>query len=246
MDERRSQLTNLVSGLARGALNLLLPISCAVCSTEGRFVCADCEPQLPRLERPYCVRCSDRGREPLCDWCAATPPTVNGIRAPYVFEGAVRDIVHDLKYRNLRASAPELAGLMADCLRRNDLNFRRARAGTASQECRASAGIQPVVLLCRELGKLADIPMRAGLLRRKRDTPPQVSMGSHDERRRNMVGAFECDADVRGSGCLGDRRRGDHGQHDVRMCRRSEGRRGRVRLGIGACPTDGRSNLPVT
>ena len=202
MDERRSQLTNLVSGLARGALNLLLPISCAVCSTEGRFVCADCEPQLPRLERPYCVRCSDPGREPLCDWCAATPPTVNGIRAPYVFEGAVRDLVHDLKYRNLRASAPELAGLMAECLWRNDLNPDVLAPVPLHRSAERLRGYNQSLLLCRELAKLTDIPMRARLLRRKRDTPPQVSMGSHDERRRNMVGAFECDADVRGSTVL--------------------------------------------
>ena len=202
MDERRSQLTNLVSGLARGALNLLLPISCAVCSTEGRFVCADCEPQLPRLERPYCVRCSDRGREPLCDWCAAAPPTVNGIRAPYVFEGAVRDLVHDLKYRNLRASAPELAGLMAECLRRNDLSSDVLAPVPLHRSAERLRGYNQSVLLCRELAKLTDIPMRARLLRRKRDTPTQVSMGSHDERRRNMVGAFECDADVRGSTVL--------------------------------------------
>ena len=162
MDERRSQLTNLVSGLARGALNLLLPISCAVCSTEGRFVCADCEPQLPRLERPYCVRCSDPGREPLCDWCAATPPTVNGIRAPYVFEGAVRDLVHDLKYRNLRASAPELAGLMADGMPVEERpEPRRACAGPASQERRASAWIQPVSAPMQRAGE-ADRHPHAG------------------------------------------------------------------------------------
>ena len=198
----RKQLTTLVSGLARGALNLLLPISCAVCRTEGRFLCAGCELKLPRLERPYCIWCSDRGREPLCDWCAAAPPTVDGIRAPYVFEGAVRDLVHDLKYRNLRASAPELAGLMADCLRRNDLSSDVLAPVPLHRGAERLRGYNQSLLLCRELAKLADIPMRAGLLRRKRDTPPQVSMGSHDERRRNMVGAFECDADVRGLAVL--------------------------------------------
>ena len=183
-------------------LNLLLPISCAVCRTEGRFLCADCEPRLPRLERPYCTRCSDRGREPLCDWCAATPPTVNGIRAPYVFEGAVRDLVHDLKYRNLRASAAELARLMADCLRRNELSPDVLVPVPLHRSAERQRGYNQSKLLCKEMAKLTQIPMRAGLLRRERDTPPQVSMESHDKRRHNMVGAFECDTDVKGLAVL--------------------------------------------
>ena len=202
MEERRKHLTKLVTGLGRGALNLLLPISCAVCRTEGRFVCEECEAKLPRLERPYCTRCGDRGREPLCDWCAATPPAVNGIRAPYVFEGAVRDLVHDLKYRNLRASAGELAGLMAGYLARNDLSPDVLVPVPLHRSAERHRGYNQSLLLCREMAKLTHIPMKAGLLRRGRDTPPQVSMESHDERRRNMVGAFECDADVRGLAVL--------------------------------------------
>ena len=195
-------LTNLVSSLSRGMLNLLLPISCAVCRTEGRFLCADCEPKLPRLERPYCTRCGDRGREPFCDWCAATPPTVNGIRAPYLFRGVVREMVHDLKYRNVRACARELAGLMADCLQRNNLSPDVLVPVPLHRSAERQRGYNQSALLCRELERLTDIPMRAALLTRRRDTPAQVSMGSHDERRHNMVGAFECDADVGGLAVL--------------------------------------------
>ena len=196
------QLTNLVSGLSRGVLNLLLPISCAVCRTEGRFLCAECEPSLPRLERPFCTRCGDRGREPFCDWCVSTPPNVNGVRAPYLFEGVVREMVHDLKYRNVRACAGELAGLMADCARRNNLSPDVLVPVPLHRSAERQRGYNQSALLCRELAKLTRIPMRTRSLTRKRDTPAQVSMGSHDERRHNMVGAFECGADVRGLAVL--------------------------------------------
>ena len=81
-----------------------------MCGREGRFLCEHCEGVLPRLRQPHCARCARPGSTPLCSWCTASAPDYDGIRAPYLMEGAVREMVYSLKYRNLRASAHELGG----------------------------------------------------------------------------------------------------------------------------------------
>ncbi len=190
-------MATALSRLGSGALDLLFPVGCAVCGKEGRHLCAECEPSLPRLEPPYCLRCADVGKEPLCDWCADAPPAFDGIRAPYLHEGAVREMVHALKYRNVRSLAPELAGLLAAHVRKGLLPSGVLTPVPLHGRAERQRGYNQSALLCGELAKLVNAPARAGMLRRTRNTPPQVSR-NHDERRTNMVGAFECVVDAEG------------------------------------------------
>ena len=81
-------------------LDLLLPLSCAVCHREGSLLCEECEPSLPKLEQPYCSVCARPGQRGVCSHCAVETRGFDFIRAPYLFEGAVREMVHDFKYRS--------------------------------------------------------------------------------------------------------------------------------------------------
>ncbi len=47
-------------------------------------------------------------------------------------------------------------------------------------------------LLCRELGKLAGLPVVAGCLVRQRHTPPQTETATASQRRANVATAFIC------------------------------------------------------
>ena len=44
-----------------------------------------------------------------CHSCLESPPALDGIRAPYEMEGTIKEAIHNLKYRGLKAAAPELA-----------------------------------------------------------------------------------------------------------------------------------------
>lgn len=74
---------------------MLLPASCPVCGSPGAAPCARC-------------RASIR-RPPL----AAPPPGVTACPAVMAYEGAGREIVARLKYRNARCVIPWLAAEMA-------------------------------------------------------------------------------------------------------------------------------------
>jgi predicted amidophosphoribosyltransferase len=89
--------------LTNAALDLLFPPKCAACGREGAYLCDTCEPTLTRLERPYCDLCAAPASAGICSWCKAAPPAYNGIRAPYLHKGTMRDMIQNLKYKNIRA-----------------------------------------------------------------------------------------------------------------------------------------------
>ena len=130
-----------------------------------------------------------------CQWCLEHPSKIDGIRAPYLFEGPLREAVHRLKYRGWRVAAPVLGGLLAGYLERHKLlaqppgqvlvpvplHPRRLR----------SRGYNQSHLLAKETGKLLDLPVRGDLLKRAKDSPPQVEARSSEQRRANVAGSFK-------------------------------------------------------
>ena len=187
-----------LSRIAAGALDLLFPLHCAVCSREGQILCQACEPTLPRLERPYRSICAEPGSALLCERCATTTLAIDGTRAPYLFDGAVRDMVHNLKYRNLRASSPDLGRLMSAYLEANPVPADVLVPVPLHKRAERTRGYNQSEFLARQVSKRTGIPLEPNLLHRTRNTPPQVSMESYEERRENIAGAFECRRDVGG------------------------------------------------
>ena len=185
----------VVGQLPRTALDLLFPLNCLGCQREGKVLCASCVGRLPELTPPYCPVCAQPNAPATCHWCLESPPAFNGIRAPYRMEGTVKDAIHNLKYRGLKAAAPELAELLAQYLAEHPmpgdllvpvpLHARRLR----------SRGYNQSALLARELSKKLGLEMDQRLLARTRNTPPQVS-ASRKERRDNVQGSFRCDGPV--------------------------------------------------
>ena len=180
-------MATILSRLAGSVLGLLFPLSCVSCGSQGRFLCESCEATLPRLTRPYCSTCAAPGLAPLCQWCAVTPSPIDGIRTPYLMEGAVRQFVHELKYRNLRAGAPELGELLATFLLSNPLPADVLIPVPLHPRRERERGYNQSALLARELSRLTGVPVEGRVLRRIRDTPPQISLGACP---RNMVGEW--------------------------------------------------------
>lgn len=106
-------------------LSVLLAPHCAVCAqplnrpTEGP-VCATCWGSILPLTPPLCALCGD----PLPSWrlvslplarcarCRRLPRAIERARAIGAYDGALRSIVHALKYDGRRSLARPLAALM--------------------------------------------------------------------------------------------------------------------------------------
>ncbi|MBM3133402.1 MAG: ComF family protein [Chloroflexi bacterium] len=181
-----------LSQMKESLLDLLFPRRCAGCGKEGDFLCAACSNTLAKLEAPVCARCGFpmKGRN-TCPDCGGLALAIDGIRSPYLHEGLARDLVHSLKYNNLKALSRPVARLMAKYLESNPLPADSLMAVPIHSKRMRKRGYNQSELVTGELSRLAGLPRVSGALIRLRNTPSQVKLGAH-ERRANVAGAFVC------------------------------------------------------
>ncbi|PKB64590.1 MAG: hypothetical protein BZY80_02370 [SAR202 cluster bacterium Io17-Chloro-G2] len=184
-------MQNLISKLAASTLDLLFPLECFGCRTEGDVLCSSCLAGVARLNQPYCRLCAQPGRSSPCVSCQESPLDVDAIRAPFLFDGAIQEAVHALKYRNLRAAAPRLGELVGEFLTAGRIPGGVLVPVPMPSSRARQRGYNQSELLAMEVSKTTGIPMDNGLLARVRNTPPQVGTAGRAERRRNVEGSFE-------------------------------------------------------
>jgi ComF family protein len=186
-----------VRALIERALVAVFEPPCAVCgrtnpSPLDNAVCLSCWRAIQPLTPPLCRTCGDAlpswrvaSREAeVCPRCRRAPRLVSRMAAVGTYDGALRAILHALKYHRRRSLARRLGWLMRDAgsaiLHGTDvvvpvpLHPRREW----------SRGFNQAALLARELG-----PPSLSLLRRVVNTPPQVGLPAA-RRHRNLRGAF--------------------------------------------------------
>jgi len=179
--------------IKRLVLDFLFPRWCIGCGREEDFICRSCSQSLPRVDPPVCPRCGKPladGR--LCAACRNRPAAIDGIRAPFRFEGIIREAIHQLKYNNLRALSEPLAGLLGDYYASHDLPGEILVPVPVHEKRLRERGYNQSRLLARELAKLIHLPLIDNCLTRRRHALPQTKTKTAEERRRNVTDAFIC------------------------------------------------------
>jgi len=187
-----------LSKLKGTALDLLFPRWCVGCGREGDFICPSCLQSLPRITPPFCPHCGlpqsglPQSSAKICTSCAGWEAEIDGIRSPFRFDGVIRQAIHELKYRNLRAIAGLFARLLNDYLIANPLPGEVLVPVPLHPKRLRERGYNQSHLLARELGKLNKLPLVDDCLIREYHSPPQARTANVDERRRNVANAFSC------------------------------------------------------
>ena len=88
-------------------------------------------------------------------------------------EGTIREAIHGLKYRNLRAAAPTLGQLLAQWLESTSIPGEIIVAVPLHRRRLRDRGYNQSVLLAKEVGKRTGLPVMEEVLVRTRDTPPR-------------------------------------------------------------------------
>jgi len=193
-----------ITRLKRVALDLLFPPWCIGCGREGNYICDSCRQQLPVIVPPFCPRCGrPQAQGTPCPGCIEAQAEIDGIRSPFLFNGVIRHAIHELKYRNLRAIAPLLAGFLNDFLLENPVPGDVLVPVPIHRKRQRERGYNQSSLLVRELGRLNGLPVVDDCLVRRAYTPPQARTSSVIDRRENVAGAFTCaDGRLRGKQVL--------------------------------------------
>ncbi len=175
------------------ALDFLFPQWCVGCGREGDFICYSCRRSLPPVIPPLCPRCGKpQPSGILCPGCVAWRARIDGIRSPFRFDGVMRQAIYQLKYRNLRALAALLAGLLNDYLSTNPVPGEVLVPVPLHQKRLRERGYNQSNLLAQELGKLTNLPVVSDCLIRQRHALPQVRTATMGERWSNVADAFTC------------------------------------------------------
>jgi ComF family protein len=201
---RRRGRSDGMGRLLDGLLAVILAPRCIVCSdvldrpTLGP-VCPACWNSILPLTPPLCDLCGD----PLPTWrvvsvprarcprCRRVARPIDRSRAIGLYDGALRSIVHALKYDGRRSLAKPLGAMMrarcAEVLSDADL----AVPVPLHPSRRRERGFNQAEDLARHIG----LPIAAAL-RRVRRTPPQADLPA-GKRHGNVKGAFAPDKDFR-------------------------------------------------
>ena len=159
------------------------PISGALCSICGE-----------RLAGPYVL--ADQG-EIRCGICRRLAPPYGRAAAYGSYEGGLRELIHLLKYDQVRPAANVLGRMLAEAIADLQPLFTTNPVLVVPVPLHAhkarQRGFNQAELIARSALKLISLPGRytlaAGALERLRETQSQIGLSRH-QRRENMRGAF--------------------------------------------------------
>ena len=184
--------TRFVRHLSRVLLDLVLPPRCVVCGRVETWLCEACAQQIPFSDRPMCSRCGDAWEgSGICTRCRTSPLHLASIHSVFVYQDAIRDAIHALKYRGGREVARPLAGRMADAWRTHRMTSDLLVPVPLHVDREAQRGYNQSQLLARHLATQTGPPLAEALLFRVRPTASQARLGPR-ERWSNVKDAFAC------------------------------------------------------
>ena len=162
-------------------LDLLFPSFCVNCRKEGRFLCVACEEKIIIKRVPTHL---------------PNAPKISAIYAAAEYhDKTISELVIRLKFRGVSGISDVLAGLLISHLElarfaRKDgqiivpvpLHKKRLRKRTYNQ----------AELVAKKVTRHFNLPMRADVLKRIKNTDPQTEISDRQARRENVKNAFAC------------------------------------------------------
>ncbi len=183
--------------MANAALEMLFPSKCVGCGAVGSLICDDCLQGAQRASSGMCRRCSVSLRQGnLCDLCAADPPPITNMKPIFEFSGVIREAVHSLKYKDIRALAPVLGEIMADLGQPGRTKPDLIVPVPSHPRRMRERGYNQAELLARQYAIKVGTPISTTAVARIVDTPRQVDLPA-SQRVRNTRGAFKASPEVR-------------------------------------------------
>lgn len=188
--------------MIRGILNhclinvhCLLPQMCLLCGTAGDLLCADCNVVLPRLPGMRCAICAlPVPHGSICGACLAHQPHYDSTTAVFAYAYPVAPLIQRFKYGGRLAIAPLLSGILGSAVAESaDLIIPMPLSPQRLRE----RGFNQALEIARGVSRMTRIPMAADACRKIVDTRPQATL-PWKERKKNIRGAFVCDADLHG------------------------------------------------
>lgn len=141
-------------------LDLIAPHSCRGCGRLGEALCSRCKNYILEQHQNICPNCRQTKTNGLCKNCPAFPETyILGLRSDLI-----DTIIHEYKYKSVRALARPIAELLHSILPPLDNNSVIVPLPTISRHIR-ERGLDHTALIAKRLAKYHHIKQKPILLR---------------------------------------------------------------------------------
>ena len=212
-----------VSAAAESLFATLFPADCRLCGAPlvkiSRLpVCEDCLTAVKPVEGIVCAKCGERlaiqshlpegGGLLCCSDCRQEPPVFAKALAYGSYSGGLRDLIHLLKYQQVKPAAAVLGRMLAEVIEElapsldgivpvivpvplHPSKLRQRGFNQSEMIAAAAAKLKPGGL---------ELAIRAHLLERRRPTGSQTGLSEH-QRQENMRGAFSLSRPDEVDGC---------------------------------------------
>lgn len=180
-------------------LDFLFPKLCVTCFSEGAMICASCEAAIPTVTAVcfVCERRSPTGE--ICPQCKGRT-RLRRFVAPLPYrEGAVRELIHTLKYRGVREISEILARFITTYVKemRITLPGKTILVPIPLHRKRLrERGFNQAEIIAKSLGESLSIPLQSNILKRAKYAPPQTTMKTRKERKENAKDLYAVAAPV--------------------------------------------------
>lgn len=175
------------------AIDWVFPPKCVGCGAEGQQICLDCLQKIQYTSRDSCIYCGRslpvRG---ICERCRQHPPAYQEVRSLAGYEGVIREIVVNLKYKADLGLSLAVAGMLVSLVQAENWQLDMVVPVPLSEKRFKERGYNQAALLAFPLSLCLKLPQRSGALVRVRDTKSQVGLNAI-ERQNNVRGAFRAD-----------------------------------------------------
>jgi competence protein ComFC len=181
-----------------GLLSLFFPTTCAACGRYIKdfaylYVCPECYDGIKRLEGNLCVVCM----KPLqadylnkCRECEGQKRYFACVAPAGVYDGALKGMIHQLKFYNKKKLAKVLADFMLDNIMDTAVKWADVLVPVPlSKKVMAERGYNQTALVAKILAGRFGKEM-SGAVIKIRETEPQNKL-EREQRLKNLKGAFE-------------------------------------------------------
>ncbi|MEM7394155.1 MAG: ComF family protein, partial [Verrucomicrobiota bacterium] len=163
---------------------------------EGTYLCWDCMSDILLIQPPFCRICGDPisgkvDHEYRCHFCSSNPIYLDRARSAGRYDGALRSMVQDFKYRQALWLCDDLVKLLeAGSLAAFDCDSIQFVTAVPLHRLKMrQRGYNQAEVLARALARRLGKPMKKNMLRRIRYADTQTHLTA-SQRLTNVKGAF--------------------------------------------------------
>ena len=177
-------------------LDFIFPKQCVHCGKIGQYLCKNCQAKFEPSKYPICPMCERDAIDGITHPACVTRYSLDGLVSFYRYDGPVKAGIKRLKYKPY---LPELAETVVHYSSNKVRSSRYARTINFSDfvvvpvplhpQRQRERGFNQASLIGKAIAKQFGLPFADQVLKRTRNTKPQVALKG-DDRRKNLADAF--------------------------------------------------------